>query len=69
MERLFTKPWLRAFAGLTINISAAWFAVAFIGPNVSLPSNLWEIFVLTWNIFFGIVFLLLTVSIERRLEQ
>lgn len=69
MQRFLTKPWLRAFSGLSINISAGWFGVAFIGPNVSFPSTLWEILVLTWNITLGIIFLLLTVFIERILES
>lgn len=63
------RPWLRALSGLSINISAAWFALAFIGPNVSFPDSPEDFLKLTLNIVFGIVFLLLTVYLERRLEK
>lgn len=63
------RPWLRALSGLSINISAAWFANAFIGPNISLPRNTAEIFSLTLSLVLGIVFLLITVWLERKLEK
>ena len=68
-KNFLTKPWLSALAGLTINISAAWFVVPFIGVNVSLPNEIWDIFVLFGNITFGIIFLLIAVSLEKRLRR
>lgn len=62
-------PWLKAFSQLSINISAAWFATPFIGHALSIPNNLLDFFVLTINIVFGIVFLLLGVFFEKRLEK
>lgn len=66
---VYRRPLLRALAGLSINTSAAFFAVAFIGPHVAFPKTPEEFTFLTVNIVFGIVFLLLTIWCERRLEQ
>lgn len=69
MQRFLTKPWLRAFSGLSINLSAGWFGVVFIGPNVSFPKNLWDFAVLTADIILAIVFLLVTVWCEKELQK
>lgn len=61
--------WLKAFSGLCINISAAWFAVPFIGYTISFPKDLRNIFTLTLDIAFGIIFLLITVLCEKKLEK
>lgn len=63
------RPWIKAFSGLSINISAAWFAVPFIGPSISFPNDKSDFLVLTSDIGFGIVFLLLTVWCEGKLEK
>lgn len=63
------RPWLKAFSVISSNISAAWFAVPFIGPSISFPKDKSDFLVLTSDIGFGIVFLLLTVWCERRLEK
>lgn len=67
--KLTEHAWLKALSGLTINISAAWFVVPFIGPNISFPKNLWEFTLLIWSIILGILFLLITVWCERRIEK
>ena len=63
------RPWLRALSGLSINFSAAWLVLPFIGSSVSFPQDILDFLVLTLNIVLGIIFLLLTVLIERRLEE
>ena len=53
------RPWLKSLAGLSINISAAWFGLALITPNF-INSGLGEfLIVLTRDVTFGIVFLLI----------
>jgi|GEM_PF-2189454 len=69
MRKKKYRPWLRAFSGLFINISAAWFASSFIGTNISFPQTIFQFFALTLQIGFGIVFLLLTVRIEKELGK
>lgn len=69
MEQFLAIPWLKAYAGLSINISAAYFAVAFIGSNIVFPYDLNKFLVLIWNIIFGIVFLLITVKCEKEIEK
>ncbi len=60
--------WFRSLSGLAINISAAWFAAAFIGSTIALPKNPEELIFLTVNIIFGIVFLLLSVWFEKKVS-
>ena len=69
LTKFLTKPWLKAYSGLSINISAAWFIAPFIGSNVSLPDSIWDFLVLSWDLTFGILFLLTAVWCERRLGK
>lgn len=64
-----SKAWLKALSGLSINLSAAWFATALIGVNIAAPKEFGELLVLTFNLVFGIIFLLLTVKFEENLEK
>lgn len=68
MIMILTAPWLKALSGLCINLSAAWFVLAFVTPNFELsrPDAFW---VLTYDIYFGIVFLLIAVKLEKYLES
>ncbi len=68
MQMFLTRPWLKSFAGLSINVSAAWFALALIAPQVSYPEIILFLSLMK-NIFFGIVFLVLSVVIEKHLEN
>ena len=68
MKRL-TKPWLKAFSGLSINISAGWFAILLIGPSVAFPDTGPEILALIRSIVNGIIYLLITVVLEQELEK
>lgn len=61
--------WLRSLSGLSINISAVWFAASVIGPNLSFPSDQKELVFLTSQVIFGIVFLLLAVLLEKERED
>jgi len=67
MKNLLDKPWLKAYSGLSINISAAWFGTVFVGPFISLPRTKNEFTLLIWATALGIIFLLLSVWCERRL--
>ena len=69
MRDLLAKPWLKALSGLSINFSAALYAVPFIGPNISFPKDILDFAILTMNIMLGTMFLLLTVWFEKELEK
>lgn len=62
-------PWLKAFSGLSINLSAAFLATPFIGLNIAFPNNVGQFFILTLHIVFAIVFLLLSILCERKLDN
>jgi len=58
---------LKALSSVAANISAAWFGLALVTPNFTEISNSDSLFVLTSNVFFGIVFLLISATFERLL--
>lgn len=62
-----TLAFLKALSQVLGNLSATWFAVAFITPNFSNLSSTETLIVLTKDVSFGIVFLLATTLIERQL--
>lgn len=62
MKFRLTPAWARAFAGLFINLSAAWFATIFIAPSFHIPLP-----TLTLNTTYGIVYLVLSVECEKLL--
>lgn len=66
---LSASHWQKALSGLCVNLSAAWFGLAFITPNFADLSSLEVIFVLIRDCFFGIVFLSISAVIERGLEK
>lgn len=68
MQTLFTRPWLKSFSGLAINLSGAWFSVAIVSPNFLKMELLDLILFLTQTIGSGIVFLVLSVYLETLLE-
>lgn len=57
----------RALSALFSNLSAAWFGLAFISPNFLPIKGFKEIFLLTIDVFWGIVFLWISYKLERRL--
>jgi len=63
------RPWIKALSGLSINVSAAWFAVPFIGTTIKFPQTFFDVVILTLDIILGILFLLITVLFERKLED
>lgn len=63
------KAFLKALSSVTGNLSAAWFALVFITPNLSYIFTIKTIVVLTYDVVFGIVFLVLTTIIERYLSD
>lgn len=69
MDRFLTQPWLKAYSGLSINLSAGYFAAVFIVQGIEQTQYQARFLILTLNIVLGIVFLLLTVWCERRLEK
>lgn len=69
MQFLFTRPWLKSLAGLCINVSAAWFSLALISTQTVYMQIDVLLFSLSRNIFFGILFLVFSVEIERHLEK
>ena len=62
-------PWLKALSGLCINLSAGWLGGAVISFNFLEPSRMGGFWILTYDLFFGIVFLLFTVKLEEYLER
>lgn len=63
------RPWLKALSSLSINISAAWFGVVIIAPNFLPLEGLKSLLLLTADVSAGILFLIVTVRLERRLEK
>jgi hypothetical protein len=61
-------PVMKSLSALLINFSAVWFAFAFITPNYTSISLLNSLLLLTKDIAFGMVYLFLSVFIERNLE-
>lgn len=59
--------WLKALSGLSINLSAAWFAAAIIVPSFAHRAD-W-LFSLTADLFYGIVYLLFAVILEEKLNK
>lgn len=68
MGKHLTRPWFKALAALSINLSAGWFAAVLIVPNFSSLQNLADFGILTYDLFLGILFLRFTVKIEEVLE-
>lgn len=64
----YTKPWLKTFSGLSLNLSAGFLGAVVILPNLFPVKTLSDFLVLTFNLFFGIIFMLLTVRFEEILE-
>lgn len=61
------QAFLKSLAAVTGSLSAAWFAVAFITPNFPNLSTPETLILLTKDISYGIVLLLVTTLIERKL--
>lgn len=68
MRISFSKPSLRAFSGLSVNLSAAWFATAFIPQNFVYVSRFAKLTALTGDIALGILFLIATIKFEELSE-
>lgn len=68
MNRVFTRPWLKAFSGLFINFSAGFFGLTLLVPNLANSRDINMFVILTWNLFFGIVFLFASIKAEEILE-
>ena len=67
MNKTF-RAFLKALSQVFANLSAAWFALAFITPNFGNIFNTKALSVLTVDIIFGIVFLVLATIVERILD-
>jgi len=61
--------WLGALSNLSVNISAAWFGVAFVTPNFIGISTVDSTLVLLTDIILGILFLSFSAVIERKLHE
>lgn len=69
MRILLTKPWLKAWSGLFINISAALIIAPLVSVTIAFPKDSNEFLVLLINLIGAIMFLLLTVKCEERLVK
>lgn len=69
MESFFPKPWIKALSGLFINLSAGWFGAALISFNFLEFSKEGSFWVLMYDVVLGMLFLLLTVRLEKYLEK
>ena len=68
MKVKLTHPWLKAFAGLTINLSAGWYGAVLILPNFSPIKTTADFLTLIYDLLFGTIFLVLSVWCEKNLE-
>lgn len=64
-DKTWRSAWGKALSGLTINLSAGWFGAVLILPNFSPVQSLADFGVLTYNLVFGSIFLVLTVLLEK----
>lgn len=69
MEVFFTRPWLKAFSAVSINLASGYFALGFITPNFLNPTTSQAIRTLTQDIIFGIVFLLISVMLNQIIDN
>lgn len=69
MERFLTKPYLKAYAGLAINLSAALLVIPFVGYTIALPKTFQEFVILLVDFGVAIMLLLFTVWCEKMLER
>lgn len=69
MDRFLTRPYLKAYSGLAINLSAALLAAPFIGYTISLPKTFQEFAILIVDFGVAIMLLLFTVWCEKKLES
>lgn len=63
------KPWSRNLSAPSVNMSAAWFGVVVVVPNFWPLGNLSSLMLLMFDLFAGILFLLITVRLEEVLEK
>lgn len=68
-ERFLTKPHLRVYSGLAINISAALLVAPFVGYTISLPKTAWELAILIVDFGTAIMFLLFAIWCEKKLDR
>lgn len=58
----------KTLSGLAVNLSAAWYAAIFIVPNFAIfPSIPTVVLILTMDLLFGTLFLLIAFKFERKL--
>lgn len=70
MQRLQSSvSWVKALSALSVNISAALFLAAAVGPTVSSLKTHDDFIVLTLYIVFATLFLLITVFLEGELKE
>ena len=67
--RQYQQAVLKSLAGLSINISAAYFGLVFIGTTVAFPKNFYQVVVLIFYILSAIVFLGFSIIFEKELEK
>jgi hypothetical protein len=66
--KVLSRPWLKVLSNLSVNISAAWLAAAFITPNFSNLADSDALAVLTTDLIFATLTLLIGVRLEGMLE-
>lgn len=60
-------PWLKALSGFSVNVSSALFILAFVTPNYADLAKFEAVSVLIFDVLFGMVFLLFSVFLEKKL--
>ena len=65
--KFMDKIFFQAISDLCINLSAGWFGAAFIVPNAVGKRGKVKFWILTVDIFLGIIFLVLSVQLRKRL--
>lgn len=69
MGQNIEKASIRAFSGLSINLSAGWFGATLIIPAIQTPGQQQDVLALFFNIVLGILALLITIYLERKYLQ
>lgn len=67
MKIFFTKSWLRVLSGLFTNLSAGMLGVVIIAPNFLPLDSPVRFLLLTYDLIFAIVFLIIAVFLDEKL--
>lgn len=67
LKKRSKSSFYRVLSGVCGNLSAGWFGLILITPGVSTDFNIVNIVKLTFNLFFGALFLWIAYKLDRKI--